>query len=182
KRREAGESGAKSQVTKDTEWRKIMEQLQIEQPVEQSASDSSCQLSAVSSQLLVPYAWGVENAAFSLPRLQRFFQFHAAGRFQQYDIVFASLAREPLAGFFRRRDEFRQQARFGSRFHHRLRQAPHAEQEVKFTSCATSRHVPSALAMHLLAGGPKFQHFAGNCNAPPGGHGSQSVDGGHKRL
>src|ERR1019366_1488429 len=45
---EAGERCAESQVAKNTEWRKIMEQLQIEQPVKQSASDTSCQLSAVS--------------------------------------------------------------------------------------------------------------------------------------
>src|SRR6266849_2752563 len=53
---EASERGAESQVTKKTEWRKIMVELQVEQPVEQSASDTSCQLSAVSPQLLVPSA------------------------------------------------------------------------------------------------------------------------------
>src|SRR5277367_1795629 len=51
-RGEAREGCAKSEIPENTEWRKIMEQLQIEQPVEQSASDISCQLSAVSSQLL----------------------------------------------------------------------------------------------------------------------------------
>ena len=56
---EAGESCAESQVTKNAEWRKIMEELQVEQPVEQSASDTSCQLSAVSSQFL---ARGVPTA------------------------------------------------------------------------------------------------------------------------
>src|SRR5208283_57448 len=66
---EAGESGAESQVTENTEGRKIMVELQIEQPVEQSASDSSCQLSAVSSQLSVPCAWGVGSSDSSLPRL-----------------------------------------------------------------------------------------------------------------
>src|ERR1700722_7825438 len=52
KRGEAREGCAKSEITENTEWRKIMKQFQIEQPVEQSASDISCQLSAVSSQIL----------------------------------------------------------------------------------------------------------------------------------
>src|SRR5450631_414616 len=53
-RGKAGEGGPESQVTKNTEGRKIMEELQVEQPVEQSASDTSCQLSAVSSQVPAP--------------------------------------------------------------------------------------------------------------------------------
>src|SRR5229473_1714877 len=47
---EASERGAESQVTKNTEWRKIMVELQVEQPVEQSASDTSSRFSVLSSQ------------------------------------------------------------------------------------------------------------------------------------
>src|SRR6266478_2839373 len=155
-----------------------MVELQIEQPVEQSASDTSCQLSAVSPQLLVPCAWGRGIAASLPPRLQSLLQLDAAGRFQQYDVAFASLAREPLAGFFGRRDEFRVHARFASRFHHRLRQAPHAKQEVKFTSC----NVTSALAMQMLAGGAEFQHFTRDNNPATGRHGGQSIEGSQKSL
>src|SRR5208337_5137321 len=75
---EAGEGCAKSQITKDAERRKIMEELQVEQPVEQSASNTSCQLSAVSSQLSVPCAWDEGDTTSLLPRLQRLFQFHSA--------------------------------------------------------------------------------------------------------
>jgi hypothetical protein len=49
KRSKTGEGCAKRQVTENTEGRKIMKEFQVEQPVEQSASDTSCQLSAVSS-------------------------------------------------------------------------------------------------------------------------------------
>src|ERR1700678_2786935 len=56
KRRQTGKRRAKSQITKNTERRKIMEELQVEQPIEQSASIISCQLSAVSSQLRTPRA------------------------------------------------------------------------------------------------------------------------------
>src|ERR1039458_7949458 len=113
----------------------------------------------------------------SSPRLQRLFQFHAARRFQQYHIAFPSLARQPLAGVFRRPNEFRFHTRVASRFHHRLREAPHAEQKVKFTS----RHITPALAMQFLAGRPEFQHLAGDDNPAPGGHGSQSIHRSHKR-
>src|SRR5580692_4431702 len=54
KRGEAGKGSAKRQITKNAERREIMIELQVEQPVEQSASDTSCQLSAVSSQFLAP--------------------------------------------------------------------------------------------------------------------------------
>ena len=40
KRGEAGERCTKRQVPKNTEWRKVMKQLQVQQPVEQSASVS----------------------------------------------------------------------------------------------------------------------------------------------
>jgi len=124
------------------------------------------------SQFSVSRARRRGNAAFSLPRLQRFFQLDATRRFQQYDIAFSSLARQPLASFFWRRDEFPLHSRFASRFHHRLRQAPHAEQEVKFTSgltycrisCRISRNVAPALAMQLLASGAEFQHLPGDNN------------------
>src|SRR6266481_4645507 len=145
-----------------------MVELQIEQPVEQSASDTSCQLSAVSPQLLVPCAWGRGIAASLPPRLQSLLQLDAAGRFQQYDVAFASLAREPLAGFFWRRDEFRFHTRFASRFHHRPRQAPHAEQEINLfsglTSCRISCYVPPTLPMQLLASRAEFEHLSGNNN------------------
>ena len=47
---EAGESCAESQITENAEWRKIMEELQVEQPVEQSASDTSSRFSVVNSR------------------------------------------------------------------------------------------------------------------------------------
>src|SRR5579862_1951832 len=53
---QAGKSSPKSQVAENTEGRKIVVELRVEQPVEQSASDSSCQLSAVNSQR--PSRWG----------------------------------------------------------------------------------------------------------------------------
>src|ERR1700723_1129600 len=57
KRSKARKGSAESKITKNTKRRKIMEQLQVEQPVEQSASEKiSCQLSAVSSQFLTPMA------------------------------------------------------------------------------------------------------------------------------
>src|SRR5229473_2638833 len=142
------------------------------------------QFSVLSSQF--PCAWGGGNAEFSLPRLKRLFQFHASRRFQQYDIAFASLAREPLARLFGRRDEFRFHTHFASRFHHRLRQATHAEQEIKFTAGLTSSriscNVTPALAMQTLAGRAEFQHFTCDYNPATGGHGGESVDGSHKRL
>src|SRR5712692_180460 len=44
---EASERGAESQVTKNTEWRKIMVELQVEQPVEQTSSPSSARRSVL---------------------------------------------------------------------------------------------------------------------------------------
>src|ERR1700676_3313382 len=48
KRGEAGESCAESQVAENTEWWKVVEELQVEQPVEQSASDISSRFSVPS--------------------------------------------------------------------------------------------------------------------------------------
>src|SRR5437868_2616703 len=45
---EAGKGSAERQVTKNTERRKIVEELQVEQPVEQSASDTSSRFSVLS--------------------------------------------------------------------------------------------------------------------------------------
>src|SRR5258708_33102916 len=50
KRGEAGKGCAESQITKNTEERKVMEELQVEQPVEQSASNTSSRFSVLSSQ------------------------------------------------------------------------------------------------------------------------------------
>src|SRR6202521_5340459 len=50
---EAGKGCAESQVTKNTEWRKVMIELQVEQPVEQSASDTSSRFSVLGSQFSV---------------------------------------------------------------------------------------------------------------------------------
>src|SRR5258708_2437704 len=197
---EAGKGGAESQITENTEGRKVMEELQVEQPVEQSASNTS---SVLSSQFPTPRAEGCRSfvlqphaaISFSLcipvdlcaprgsgfcssPRLQRFLQLHTARRLQQYDIALASLARQPLASFLRRRDKFRFHTAFASRFPHRLRQAPHAEQEFKFTSC----NVTPALLMQFLARGAEFQHLAGDNKPSPRRHRCQSIYGSHKRL
>src|ERR1700691_1754962 len=51
KRGEAGESSTKSQIPKDAEWRKVMKELQVEQPVEQSASDTRSRFSVLTFQL-----------------------------------------------------------------------------------------------------------------------------------
>src|SRR6202790_4353475 len=50
---EAGKCCTERQVTKNTEGRKIMEELQVEQPVEQSASDTSSRFPVLSSQFPV---------------------------------------------------------------------------------------------------------------------------------
>jgi len=50
-----------------------------------------------------------------------FFQFHSRDAFNNTTSAFASLTRQPLAGFLWRRDEFRFHTRFACRFHHRLR-------------------------------------------------------------
>src|SRR5712692_3546242 len=74
---EASERGAESQVTKNTEWRKIMVELQVEQPVEQSASDTSSRFSVLSSQ-----RQGRRECRFLV------FQFHAAIAFPLCTSVF----------------------------------------------------------------------------------------------
>src|SRR6185437_8422664 len=50
---QAGECCTKSQIPKNTEWRKIVEQLQVQQPVEQSASVQSSVVDLQSSDLVV---------------------------------------------------------------------------------------------------------------------------------
>ena len=52
---QAGKSSAKRQIAEDTEWREVVEQLQVQQPVEQSASVSVVgrRSSVVSSQTFV---------------------------------------------------------------------------------------------------------------------------------
>src|SRR5258708_21300461 len=124
--------------------------------------------------LCVPCGSGFSSS----PRLQRFLQLHTARRLQQYDIPIVSLTRQPLARFLRRRDEFRFHTRFARRFHHLLRQAPHAEQEFKFTSCNVTPELP----MQLFACGAEFQHLASDNNPPPRRHRRQSIHRSHKRL
>src|ERR1700676_57356 len=75
KRGEAGESGAESQVAKNTEWRKVVEELQVEQPVEQSASNISSRFSVPSFTPVYPVYFCVPcgSGSRSLPqRTQRY--------------------------------------------------------------------------------------------------------------
>jgi hypothetical protein len=98
-----------------------VKQLQIEQPIKQSAS-------------LERFALVLSAAIGSVgfPDFERFLQFHAARTFEQHDISGARLSRQPLARFLGRGDKFRPNASPARGFDHGLGQAAHSEQCINF--------------------------------------------------
>src|SRR5258708_7780316 len=79
KRGEAGKGCAESQITENTEGRKVMEELQVEQPVEQSASNTSSRFSVLSSQFPTPRAEGMPLFRLAASRRNKFLSVYPRG-------------------------------------------------------------------------------------------------------
>src|SRR5579872_6747442 len=103
-----------------------MKQLEVEQPVKQSASGNSV--------VIRPLVVGHQGS----PLLQRLFELHAARSLEQNDIPFADFSCEPLTGLFWSGHELRPHAHSAGALYHFLRKT------------ADTQHYINLLLRHVL--------------------------------